>query len=90
MNAAIRLNRTDEVSIVEALMDSYNGNIPSAFSKLARLSAQSARTASLFIVSNTETTSGCLDWIENAGLALSDFDPDGKFLVIKKQLDAGR
>ena len=31
-----------------------------------------------------------LDWFSEAGLTLLDVDADGKFFVIRKQLDAGR
>jgi len=90
LDSARELARTEEVSIAEAFLDFYQDNAPEALGKLARLDTPLAHTASMFIVANTRTVVECLDWLRDAGLALSDLDADGKSIIIKKQLDAGK
>jgi hypothetical protein len=90
LDAARNLARTEEVSIAEAFADSYEGNTSAALSKLAELNTPSSRAASFIVVANSGSAVESLDWLREAGLTLSDADSDGKFFIIRKQLDAGR
>jgi hypothetical protein len=90
LDAARNLARTEEVSIVEALADSYEGDTTSALSKLGTLKTPSARAVSFVVVGNSRGPAESLDWLRQAGLTLSDVDSDGKFFVIRNQLGAGR
>jgi hypothetical protein len=90
LDAARNLARTEEVSIAEALADSYEGNTTAALSKLGSVDTPSARAVSFIVVANSRGAAESLDWLPQAGLTLSDVDSDGKFFIIRKQLEAGR
>ena len=53
LDEARNLGRTEEVSIAEALADSYEGNTTLALSKLSSQNTPSARAASFIIVANS-------------------------------------
>lgn len=90
LNEAKRLVRTDDVSIAEALADSYNNEVSTALQKLSNLTSVEARAASFFIVVNAKDGRDPLTWMAGAGLSPELMSSDGKFFVLKQFLDNAR
>lgn len=90
VRAARHLADTEEVSIAEALEQSYAGNLESALNTLSRLDSPAARSASFIAIKNSKGPNDALDWLRKAGLTVADIDSDGQFFVISTQLDANR
>ncbi|QWG22207.1 hypothetical protein KMZ93_19815 [Bradyrhizobium sediminis] len=86
---ARQLAHTEEVTIAQAFLESYERGYQSALEILSPLRSPAARSAAFVIVSNQMTALEALDWYERSGLSLSQLDADGKFYILKKQLDAG-
>jgi hypothetical protein len=86
---ARKLAQTEEVVIAKAFLESYENGYQAALGILSGLRSPAARSAAFVIVSNQMTPVEALDWYERSGLSLSQLDADGKFYVLKKQLDAG-
>ncbi|MGO9768507.1 MAG: hypothetical protein ACLPSW_02920 [Roseiarcus sp.] len=72
-------------AFIESLYDK-----PAALAKLAPVSSKAARTAALRIMSNADGSENTLDWVAQCGLALDNFDADGKFVLIMHALQLGR
>jgi hypothetical protein len=87
--AARKLTQTEEVVIAKAFLESYENGYQAALGILSGLRSPAARSAAFVIVSNHMTPGEALDWYERSGLSLSQLDADGKFYILKKQLDAG-
>ncbi len=90
LDAARSLTRTEEISIGEALADSYGGNTDAALGKLASINTPAARAVSFIVVANSSGAVEALEWLRRVELKFSDLDSDGKFFVIGKQLETGR
>jgi hypothetical protein len=90
LNEARALAGTEEVTIAEALRESYEGRHQVALGILSGLGSPIARSAAFMLVSNRPDANQSLDWLRDSGLSFSDLDSDGKFFVIKRQLDAGK
>jgi hypothetical protein len=88
LQAAHNLAKTEEVIIAEAFAESYATDYQSALSILAPAKTPAGRAASFIIVGNGTTPIEALDWLRRASITLADLDADGKFFVLKKQLDA--
>ena len=87
--AARKLAQTEEVAIAQAFLESFEKGYQVALETLSGLRSPAARSAAFVIVSNHMTPAEALDWYERSGLSLSQLDSDGKFYILKKQLDAG-
>ncbi|UPK18888.1 hypothetical protein [Bradyrhizobium sp. 131] len=87
--AARSLAQSEEVIIAQAFFESHERGYQSALETLSPLRSPAARSAAFGIVSNHMNALEALDWYERSGLSLSEFDADGKFYILKKQLDAG-
>lgn len=90
LEQANKLARTEDVSIAEALQDSYEDNTSAALSKLALLDSDEAHTASFIVVVNAKHKSDALDWLHKVGLSASSVTSDGKFFIMKTQFGAGK
>jgi hypothetical protein len=60
----------------------------SALGVLASVNTPAARAASFILVGNSTTPIEALDWLRRVSITLADLDADGKFFVLRKQLDA--
>jgi hypothetical protein len=88
--AAASLEKTEESFIAETIADSYEGRESDGLGKLAQIDSDAARSVSFIIVSNHRSAAEALDWLTNSGLSVANVDPDGKFFIIRRQLDAER
>ena len=73
---------TDEAVVADAFLVSAKSTQATALTKLSGMSSSVASTAAFFIVANKSGVPAALNWVRTAQLALSDFDSDGKFLLI--------
>ncbi|MDF0585041.1 PIN domain-containing protein [Bradyrhizobium yuanmingense] len=89
LEAAGGLANTEELLIAQAFLESYELGYETALATLSPLRSSAARSAAFVVVSNTMSAPEALDWYARSGLALSDLDADGKFYILKKQLEAG-
>lgn len=88
LDAARHIKRTEAVLIAEALLDSYNDRASEALRKLSLINSNDARAASFVVVINAKDKPDALDWFYRAGLSTSNISSDGKFFLLKKQLDS--
>jgi pimeloyl-ACP methyl ester carboxylesterase len=88
LQAAHGLARTDEVIIADAFAESYAKDYQSGLGILASVNTPAGRATSFILVANNTTPSEALDWFRRASITLADIDADGKFFVLKKQLEA--
>ncbi|MHC2282897.1 pimeloyl-ACP methyl ester carboxylesterase [Bradyrhizobium diazoefficiens] len=88
LDEARRIKRTETVLIAEALLDSYNDSASEALRKLSLINSNDARAASFVVVINAKDKPDALDWFYKAGLSTSSISSDGKFFLLKKQLDS--
>ena len=89
VKAARRFADTEEVSIAEALEQSYTGDLEGAIAKLSQIESRAARAAVFIAIKNNTNQEKALAWLRKSGLMLADLDSDGRFFVIAAQLDAG-
>ncbi len=88
VRAARRFADTEEVSIAEALEQSYAGDLEGAIAKLSQFESRTARAAVFIAIKNNKNQEEALAWLRKSGLTLADLDSDGRFFVIAAQLDA--
>ena len=87
VRAARRFADTEEVSIAEALEQSYTGDLEGAIGKLSQIESRAARAAVFITIKNNKNQEEALAWLRKSGLTLADLDSDGRFFVIAAQLD---
>jgi hypothetical protein len=90
LQAARSLATTEETLIAEAFAESNARDYQSALGILATANTPAGRSASFILVGNNTTPTETLDWFQRASLTLADLAADGKFFLLKKQLEAGR
>lgn len=78
---------TEEVTIAEAFIDSYAGDLAKGLQTLARLDSDEARSASLIIFANMKGVPDALDWFGTAGLSVAKISSDGKFFLLKMYIE---
>ena len=78
-----------DTRISEAFIYSQRGHRDTALRVLKEVDSPDARTASLFIVGNHDGPQGALDWLGSARLDMNELSPDGKFILLKYQLELG-
>ena len=88
VRAARRFADTEEVSIAEALEQSYAGDLEGAIAKLSQFESRAARAAVFIAIKKNKNQEEALAWLRKSGLMLADLDSDGRFFVIAAQLDA--
>lgn len=79
----------NESKIARALIWMQKGDRNRALSALAGLDSPSSRSAILTIVGIHDGPKEAVDRLTAAGFRVSDLDPDGKFLLMKFQLELG-
>lgn len=87
LNLAIQLGNAPEITVAEAFRISANGRFQDALSKLASIESPVARSAAFIIVSNHNDAASSIEWLSKSGLAFADLDADGKFFLIRKELE---
>lgn len=88
LEGARNLARTEEVTIADAFAESYTKDYQSALGILASVNTPAARSASFILVRNNATPIETIDWFRRASITPADLDADGKFFVLKTQLEA--
>ena len=88
VKAARRVADTEEVSIAEALEQSYAGDLEGAIANLSQIESRAARAVAFIAIKNNTNQADALAWLRKSGLTLADLDSDGQFFVITAQLDA--
>ena len=79
-----------DTRIAEAVIYSQRGHRDTALRVLNEVDSPDARSTALAIAGNHDGPQGALDWLESAGLSVSELSPDGKFFLSKYQLEVGR
>jgi hypothetical protein len=88
--AARACGDSDDLRIAEAIRTGYAGDRATALARLAALGTSQSRTASFILASREATPDQALSWLEQAGIAVAELDPDGKFFAIQRYLGAER
>lgn len=89
LEAAKKLGKSEEISIAEALVESYENRLDEALTRLAQISTPAARSVAFLSVANAKGVSSAFEWFSQSGLQLHDLDADGKFFVLQKQIETG-
>lgn len=78
-----------DTRIAEAVIYSQREHRDTALRVLEEVGSPDARSVALSIVGNRDGPQGALDWLERARLNMSELSPDGKFILLKYQLELG-
>ena len=76
--------------IARAFICSHRGDKSTALKLLAGVDSPNSRSAAFMIVGNHDGPQEAVDWLKATGLGVSDLDPDGKFILLKYQLELGQ
>ena len=79
-----------DTRIVEAVINSQRGHKGTALRVLKEVDSTEARSTALAIAGSHDGQQRALDWLNGAGLSVSDLSPDGKFVFLKYQLELGQ
>lgn len=82
LKGAKQLGICTEIEIAEAFIHSKQGDTQTALRILANISTPLSNSASLMVVSNHEEAKAAIDWLETAGISVSDLDSDGKLYLL--------
>ena len=82
LQQAEKLANEEEVVIAKALSLSHQGDHRKAFTILARLESQAARSASLVVASDRSGPAGAVRWANDAGVTAYDLDADGQTFLL--------
>ncbi len=87
LKLAMTLKTCLEVDIAKAFIASKKGNKNVALNILAEIDLPESRTAALMVVLTHDGSQGAIDWILSSGFDAKDLDSDGKFVLLKNQLE---
>ena len=88
LKCAKELGTCQEIDIADAFISSQKGDKSAALSILEGIdSPPMFRSAAFMIVKHHDGSQGAIDWLKSAGIDASDLDSDGKFSLLKEQLD---
>ena len=73
--------------IADALILSRRGGKGASLDSLFEIDSLESRTAALMVAGHHDGPQGVIDWTKSRGIEASDLDPDGKYLLIKSQLE---
>ncbi|MDF1755516.1 MAG: SMEK domain-containing protein, partial [Verrucomicrobiales bacterium] len=85
LTQAKKLSTVPEIEIAEAFIKSHQGDKRSALQGLAKLDTPFSKTAALMVVMYHDGCEKALDWVEDAGYSIADFDSEGKYLTTTLQ-----
>ncbi len=89
LTAARGLGAMDaEFEVVRSLLLASQGDLPVALSNLAESDLPMAKSVAFFIVSNDRGAVEALRWFSQVGYSPADLDPDGKFQLLAKCIEA--
>lgn len=86
LGVAKTLELCPEIKIAYAFILSEKGDKSAALSALADINSPLSRSASFMIVDHHEGKQAAIDWLDAAGIAATDLDSDGKFLLLADYL----
>ena len=85
---AKELGTCQEIDIADAFISSQKGDKNAALSILEGVdSPPMFRSAAFMIVKHHDGSQEAIDWLKSTGIDTSDLDSDGKFSLLKEQLD---
>ena len=85
---AKELGTCQNIDIADAFILSQKGDKNAALSILEGIdSPPMFRSAAFMIIKHHDGSQGAIDWLKSAGIDASDLDSDGKFSLLKEQLD---
>ena len=87
LNLAMSLGNCADVGIADACITSQKGDKSAALNILADIDSPLSRSAAFMIVAHHEGTKGAVSWLKHAGFEAADLDPDGKFILLARQLE---
>ena len=76
-----------EIDIANAFVLSERGDKRAALETLAGLDSPASKSAALMIVGHHEGADDALRWLENTGINAADLDPDGRCVLVTRQLE---
>ena len=79
-----------DTRIVDAFICSQRGDKGTALKALADIDSPNARSSALIVVRLHDGPQEAVDWLKTTGKSVSDLDPDGKFMLLRYQLELGQ
>jgi len=86
LKLARTLGSCPEIGIAEAFIGSQKGDKHTALSILANLNSPLSHSAALMIVAHHEGPQVAIDWLETVGVRVSELDSDGRYSLLKLNL----
>ena len=86
LKLAKSLGSGPEIEIADAFICSRKGDKSTALSALAIIDMPISRSAALMIVEHHDDAQGAVDWLRAADIDTKDLDPEGKFILLSRQL----
>lgn len=90
LKIANELGSGSDISIAAAFISSQNGNKETALSILANIDTPKSRSAALMVVEHHDGPERAIDWLSTTSISMTDLDPDGKLVLLMRQLDLAR
>ena len=90
LNVARTLGTGPDIEVADAFIVSRKGDKGGALAALAAIESPSARSAALMVVAHHDGPEGALIWLKDAGIEISDLDPEGKHYLLMRQLELAR
>lgn len=90
LKLAKELGELEETKLAEAVILSGKDDKPGALSLLSECDTGASRSSALMIVAFHDGPGGALNWLQKAGYAVEDLDPDGKGMLLSYQLAEDR
>lgn len=90
VEAARELEPSEDMEIPAAFVLSLEGGDGDALRSLVETDSPAARSAALETAFGLRGAQGAVAWVRDSELAAGDFDSDGRYLLLRSQLDLGR
>lgn len=87
LKLAKELGNREETKIAEAFIFSRKEDRTRALQILASVTSKASNSASLIIVAKYDGFEAAIEWMNKAGLAITDLDSDGKWYLLQLQLE---
>ena len=79
------LEHSEETALAEAFFLATSDK-NAALAMLAQIATPASRSAALRIVTNQDSATGAIAWLDEAGIGLDDLDPEGKLAHLMNEL----
>jgi len=79
-----------EINIAAAFINSQKGDKDSALNDLAKIDTPVSRGAAFMVFEHHDGPEKAIGWLSTVSITLNDLDPDGKLVLLMRQLDLAR